>query len=513
MRDLINIIEMLSEGVTLAASEFKNRPNRYKAFIDKIKSNGKFTTVDNQEVILDPSEADRYAQIWDPKLVQFTDSKAAQFAKLAPGEQYAGKDFIPLSKLLKTTEFGGASVGVGASQASGGKASYALSPQGIGITDKDIPSSALYETILNNPVLNSTEHGKIVIELANYIVSGESVTVSPEVAKNKQLLAAIQDNAGEYLGVLALLYYRTRFPSRAGFEEWLGGSTDDLVIRFPSASNFALADSFAMIKNPKTNHSVNISSKGKDGGAAPAISGLKIPAHIESDPKLKNAIDFVKICKTKGTLDQAFDGLDVLYKANKNSINEVWHQFLPFSKNPTLKQDILSSIKGKGVQFGEEWDPIIYSVASKEATPGGKIVYGIKREVANAINKKNALPEFKSMVLEILEMNFLQQYTDFGKKHKNEFTFETQWPAKLDGKISLENKSSAKEPTTGGFSFKLGRTDDSVSSEPGEERVDGPDSDEDFKAGAKNIARGIKSEPETKTKKPIGDIGREKRKK
>ena len=51
-------------------------------------------------------------------------------------------------------------------------------------------------------------------------------------------------------------------------------------------------------------------------------------------------------------------------------------------------------------------------------------------------------------------MNFIQQYADY---KGGEVTFETQWPAKLNGKISVENKSSAGDPTAGGFSFKLGR--------------------------------------------------------
>ena len=101
MRDLLDIIEFLSEGITLAASEFKKRPNRYDTFIKKISSQGKFTTVDNKEVVIDPSEAEKYSQLWNNKTQEFTDSKAAQFAKLAPGETYNGKDFIPISKLLK----------------------------------------------------------------------------------------------------------------------------------------------------------------------------------------------------------------------------------------------------------------------------------------------------------------------------------------------------------------------------------------------------------------------------
>lgn len=509
MREYIDLIQVLSEGTTLAPNEFNNRPKRYATFIDKIMNNGKFTTVDDQEVVLDPSEAERFQSIWDPKAVRFTDP-SARGAKLAQGFTYNGSNEIPLSKLKKTTEFGGASVAVGAEPTEGGKASYALTPQAIGIVDKDIPASDLLDVIVNNTVLKSTPHGQVVINLANYIASGESVSVPPDVAKNTKLLAAIQDNAGEYLGVLALIYYRTRFPARASFEKWLGGKTDDLVLRFPSAANFALADSFASITNPETMHSVNISSKGKDGGAAPAISGLKIPEHIAKNPKLKNAVTFVKICQEQGTLDQAFNGIDLLFKNNKKSINQVWHQFLPFSSNPTIKEKIVASLKGATVKFGKEWAPIINSVASKEASDGGKIVYAIKKEVADAINNRDALPEFKAMVLEILEMNFVQQYTDYQKRNKYEFTFETQWPAKLDGEVTLENKSSAKTPTTGGFSFKLGRTDDSVSSEPGEPSID--DSEEsgvqDFNAGAAAIA----GEPKARTAKPKETEPRKKRK-
>jgi len=514
MRDLINLIDFLSEDITLAASEFKKKPSRYETFIKKIADRRKFTTVDNQEVMIDPSEAERYQQLWDPDIEEFTDSKAAQYIKLAQGETYNGKNVMRLSQLLKTTEFGGHSVGLDEPQAQGGKASYALTPKAIGITDRDIPATDFYETIVSNPVLNSTDYGKIVIQLAEYIVSGESVSISPETAKNDKLRAAIQDNAGEYLGVLALLYGRSRFPKRAAFQEWLGASTDELVVKFPSASNFALADSFGMISNPNTNHNINISSKGKDGGAAPAISGLKIPPHIEDDPKLKNGVELVKICKEKGTLDQAFDAIDLIYKANPKAIDKVWHQFLPFSQNQELKQQLVASLRGQKIPFGSEWNSILGSVASEKATPGGKIIYAIKREVADAVNNKDALPEFRSMVLEILEMNFVQQYTDYQKKNKYEFTFETQWPAKLDGKVSLENKSSAKEPTTGGFSFKLGRTDDSVSYEPGEPRVDDIDSvedEEEFTKTAKDIT--TKSVLSKKEKTPEPSVGREKRKK
>jgi hypothetical protein len=109
------------------------------------------------------------------------------------------------------------------------------------------------------------------------------------------------------------------------------------------------------------------------------------------------------------------------------------------------------------------------------------------------MNRKDAIPEFKDAIIQILEMNFIQQYCDY---KSGQLTFATQWPAKLDGKISVENKSSAIDPTAGGFSFKLGRTDDSVSSEPGEEPVDGMENEPDLATAAKDVA-----EPKSQKKK------------
>lgn len=506
MRDLLDLIQILSEASDLKPSEFNKRPQRFETFIKKIKAGEPFTTVDDQEVVIAKSEAQRFVMNWDDYQQRFIDSKDAQFAKLAKGSTYNGQNVVQLSKLRKTTEFGGAGVAVGADPLSGGKASYALTPREIGITNQDIPAHDLYDVIRNNSVLQSTDHGKIVIQLAHYIVAGEAVVLPEEAQGNDKLRAAIQDNAGEYLGVLALLYYRSRFNKREEFNAWLGGSTDDLIVRFPAESNFALADSFAQLTNSKTSHSVNISSKGKDGGAPPSIRGLKIPEHIESNPKLKNGVEFVKICQEKDNITQTFECIDLLFKANPTAISKEWHKFLPFSQNPKLMQKIVANYRGEPVAMSKEWGGILASVDSKDASDGGKIIYAIKREVARAINKNNALPEFQDMILEILEMNFVQQYTDYESKHTGEFTFATQWPAKLDGKVSLQNKSSAKEPTHGGFSFKLGRTDDDVSSEPGEPKVDGPVSD------VGDVAADI-TEPKSRPKQDdeIGKISRKKR--
>lgn len=511
MREYINLIQQLSEGVgKLSPGEFKNRPKRYKTFIDKIKGNQPFTTIDNQEVVIDQTEANRFESMWDPTSVQFVD-KNAQFAKLAKDYTYNGKDVIPLSSLMKTSEFGGAGVAVGADPESGGKASFAVKPQDIGICDKTIPAAELYNMIANNSVLKSTDYGQIIIDLANYIVSGEAVVLPEKAAKNSKLRAAIQDNAGEYLGVLALLYNRSRFPKREQFEEWLGASLGELTLNFPSGETVPLADSYAEIKNKKTQHTVNISSKGHKGGAAPALSGLKIPDYIANNPKFKNGLKFIELNKAKGVLVQTFNIMDLLYEANPKSISKVWAPFLPFGANPKIAEQIISRYR-TGEELPAKYKKISNTVSSKEANDGGKFIYAMKEEILGAINDRDALPEFRAMVLELLEMNFVQQYVDYEKKHTSELTFATQWPAKLDGQISVEHKSSAKDPGNGAFSFKLGRADDSVSAEPGEASVTGLDSEDDFTSKASSIAGAGTSKRSKTTDKPeVGNVGRKKR--
>lgn len=511
MRDLLTILETLSEATgvgNLAPSEFNMRPNRFATFISKIQGNAPFTTIDDKEVIIAPNEAERFNGIWDNKNFKFID-KSAQTAQLAPGSMYNGQSVISLSKLKKTVEFGGAGVAAGADPTTGGKGSYQVKPAHIGICDVDIPATDLYKIISTNTTLNSTDYGKVIINLATYIVSGESVTLPEDIQKNDKLRAAIQDNAGEYLGVLALLYNRSRFPKAEQFQAWLGASIGEMTLRFPSTETEALADSYATISNKKTKHSINISSKGKNGGAAPSIkTGLKIPDHLKSNPKLKNAIQFVDMCIKQTTVNQAFDGIDIIYKAKPSSISKIWHQFLPFSNNPKLKQAIHARFKGEEVKLPAAFKPIIAGVASKEANDGGKIFYAMKKEVEIAVNERDALPEFKDMVLEILEMNFVQQYTDYQAKHTGELTFATQWPAKLDGKITLENKCSAKGPFDNGFSFKIGRVDDSVSAEPGEAPVDDSDSFSDD--SAQSVAEPSKTTKLNKQIKDGGNVGRSK---
>ena len=133
------------------------------------------------------------------------------------------------------------------------------------------------------------------------------------------------------------------------------------------------------------------------------------------------------------------------------------------------------------------------------------------------MNEDNAIPEFADTILQVLEMNFIQQYTDY---HANgELTFATQWPSKLEGVVTLENKSSAKEPSSAGFSFKLGRNAQDYE-DPGPDGATGDvvQSDEygdDVTVAAADIVD-PKRRKEPRTIEPVdtdtGGAGRKKRK-
>jgi hypothetical protein len=180
---------------------------------------------------------------------------------------------------------------------------------------------------------------------------------------------------------------------------------------------------------------------------------------------------------------------------------------MPGAENVMLPSDTDSSNDSPKSVFSKTQDLDTTFLDKKDDNSDAPAPVSAK-QVDEAINKKDAIPEFKDAILQILEMNFIQQYCDY---KSGQLTFATQWPAKLDGKISLENKASTTDPLSNGFSFKLGRTDNSVSSEPGDETVSDLDSEEDFTSKASDIASGSKAKAKTSTKPEVGNVGRKKR--
>lgn len=516
MRDLIDLLQQINEddeqAKGLSAAVITKRPGRFEAFIKKIKSNQPFTTIDGEEVYIVPSEANRFLSLYNsPGGSQF---KGALSAKVKGGEP------IPLSKLAKTSEFGGqkGQGGGDTGEAPAGKAGYKLNPAQIKITDMDIPAEDFGALIVGNPVLQSTDYGQVVIQLAYQIMAGDTATLPPELRDkdSETLRTAIVDNAGEYLGVLALIYNQSHFPKRKDFEEWLGGTLGDLTLRFPSKQNEKLADSYAEVKNSKTLHTVKISSKGTGGGAPPSMSGLKVPDDMRKNKKYAALVDFIDMVKSSTTKQQPFLGMNLIYKYNPDAVPKQFKKFLPWtSKDIQDAENSLSLFKSNQKEksmlpkYQVLWPDLVSRPGSSD---GGKLMYVVKKAVLDMVNRDDAIPNFAGGVLNILDMNFMQQYATY---KKGSIGFETQWPAKLNGVVTMESKSGSTDPTKGGFSFKLApNKEDTIDAFSDEEisPLSTATTDTEFMQKAAQIAGGSKSKPKSKKETEVGNVGRGKRK-
>jgi hypothetical protein len=440
MRDLINLVENLIEA-DLSAGEIAKYPERFDTFISHIQDGKPFYTKSGEEVILDPMEAKRFLQL----------KQQGQFRGSLKARDKDGREH-PLSSFLKTAEFGGASVKPG-EDTSKSKEGALVKPTQIGITDRPISAGDLGSEIANNQVLNSTPYGQVVAQMAEAISSGQPAVVPADLSKQESIKKAIVDYAGEYLGVLALVSGQSNFPNKKEFLQWLGGDLSGLTLNFPSKSNTQIADSFASITNPTTQHQINISSKGTGGGAPPSLSGLVIPDHVRNKKEYRTAVDFIEICQNKNlpkptTISQVFAAMNLLEERVPEAVPKEFKRFLPWNVS-AMTQMVQDSLKN-GTPM-PRYQKLFANLESK-GSDGGKLTYVVKDAVMEAVNG-GAVPEFQAAILETLDYNFIQQYTKMGRG--GQLQFDTQWPAKLNGEVSLESKSGGTDPTKGGFSFKL----------------------------------------------------------
>lgn len=440
--------QLLTEAQTLDPSAIKKREGRFEQFLQYIKDKNPFYTVDGEAVVIAQSEIKRLQTLND----------TGEFSGQVMLKDADGKNW-PLSKFLKTPPFGQAVVpggdGSEGDSENAGKEALIVKPKQIGITDKNFKATDLGKMIVSNSALKSTEYGKVVIEMANQIMRGQPAVIPEQFRRNKAVRAAIIDYAGEYLGVLALIYGQSEFPKQAEFLKWLGGSLTDLTLNFPGKTNNPLADSFATVTNPESQRQINISSKGQKGGAAPSIgASITVPDEMRGKKKFQFAIDFIDLLQNKSlpkpaSVSQIFQAMNLLHSNKPNLIPDEFKKYVPWK--PSIMDEVMSSIRGKTPMA--KYQEII-SKEEGNGTDGGKLAYAAKKAVINAFNS-GEVPEFQAAILEILDMNFVQQYADIESLRTGVVKFYTQWPAKLDGVVTVETKSGATDPTKGAFSFKL----------------------------------------------------------
>ena len=350
---------------------------------------------------------------------------------------------------------------------SGGKANkekLLVKPSHI-FPDGRFPAEDVFKQVINNPVLQGTDYGQMVIELAKEIQAGQApdFTNIPEEFKK-----AIQDYAGEYLGVIALINGTANFPTR---KQWLQHleveSLSDIEMFFPAGASNPLADSIGYFKNEKTGNTILVSSKGESGAAA-SMDGLKIPDNLRTD-MYADTIKFIDTMQTKGSaFSQPFYGLNALQEISqqgntKFNLPEYLTNLMPFSE-----QDIeqiatwyadKSLVKTQIEKIPEEYRLFIEKSVSLNRTRdnaplGGVIQYAAKTEIKKLINVQKVLPQFEPLAREILQQNFIQIHS---RIRGGKMEFDVLWPNKemATGKITVESKYGAGAASQGKMSFKV----------------------------------------------------------
>lgn len=437
----MKIRELLKEDQTLSIGKLTKEPGRFNNLVADIKSRQPLYLPDGTPVVIDPTEGDKLVQAQQAGTLKGRVGLKAEDGKL-----------YPLTGFLKTKRYGGEAIPPGQEETTAPtKEGLKLKPSQIGLTNQNIPASKLGQAIANNQVLNSAPAGKVVIELTNAVTNHQPAVLPKGLDKN--VVAAINDYAGEYIGVWALINNESEFANRDKFLEWLQMPIEQLTLYFPSKSNTSIADSYALV-NPTSGHQINISSKGKGGGAPPSISGLKIPEHIRAKKQYATAVEFIDIIQNKSlpsptTVSQPYAIMNMMAQRVPTAIPAEFRNFLPWNVNDITVAVTDSLKRGTPMpQYQNLWARFKFKGDSSD---GGKLTHAVKVAVMEMVNS-GAIPEFEAAVLEILDYNFIQQYTTI---KRGIMTFQTQWPAKVNGRITVETKSGATDPTKGSFSFKL----------------------------------------------------------
>ena len=204
--------------------------------------------------------------------------------------------------------------------------------------------------------------------------------------------------------------------------------------------------------------------------------------------------------------------MNLIYKYNPKAVPEEFKKFLPWtSKDIQDAENSLALFKSNQIQksmlpkYRELWPDLISNSGSSD---GGKLMYVVKKAVLDMVNRNDAIPNFASGVLNILDMNFMQQYAIYKKGY---IDFETQWPAKLDGVVTMASKSGSTDPTKGGFNFKLAPDQGDTIDAFGDEEISPlstATSDTEFMQKAAQIAGGPKAKPKSKKEPEVGNVGR-----
>jgi hypothetical protein len=321
---------------------------------------------------------------------------------------------------------------------------------------QEIKAGQLYEVIMSNKILDQAgELGKAIKQAATEM-NNNQVPIIKQYEESVQKKIAI--DAGEYLGVLAMVKDVADFPKKAAFLNFLRANDfENLSIIFPGEQNSPLGDSYG-VQNAETGHNIVISSKGGKGstatGAAPSLGGLKTSVDKRASKIRKgNGLDFINhIIQVSPTSAQGFAGINWIANNYPESVPDKYKNLVPFYSED-VKQ-ILKNIRTKGAEpIPEKFLSLISapSIQASKGTDGGKLVYVVTKDLVSAINA-GIIKNFRTTVLELLDENFVQI---FSRIIGGKLVTKVLWPGKVDGNVSLHTKISPGDPGGAGLSFKV----------------------------------------------------------
>lgn len=388
-------------------------------------------------------------------LLQIKDANIPEISDAADKELQTRQVSVLVSTLFKSDEM---KLAIGGSTSA--KEAFAIKPSDI-FADERFPAAQVFDEVINNPKLQEQEIGGVIIDMAQQIKAGDA----PQFKNiNPDFKSAVRDYAGEYLGVLALINDVAEFPTRNQWLEHLGvNDINSIFINFPQQSNFALGDSIGSFENAETGNMILISSKGGKMGAPPSLNSLKIPENLVGSNRYAAEVSFVETMQGASAAQQPFLGINKLYEFAPNSINPTISKVLPLSEQDIAELESFMDkqyTKNDWQQLPEKYHPLIrlvdntFARFSETATPGGLIHYIITKDIVNAVNERNAMPNFESMAREILQKNFIQI---FARPKGAVLGFDILWPnvEMATGNVKLYSKASANDPKKAKMSFSV----------------------------------------------------------
>lgn len=461
-----NEFNTLSEGAKpfLVGDELfkKKTPMRTEIFLNRMQSkNPEFTHRTLGPVIVPPeltyqenneektiSNIDiflKYAKAGNPNAV-------IQLLGYKKGDK--AKNPVPINikktsgDLEKDAEFGGSKF------VSGGKEAAELKPADIGINPTLAYSpNSLLKAIVNNQKLQSTNTGQKVIEAAQLIAKGQNTFALGDLSPGE--FRAFRDDAGEYLGPLAMFYGLASFKGgvQDAFFNHVGlSSLKEMKMIFPAEKNSKLADAHGVVAgfvNPKSNNKVWVSIKaGKSGqGAAFAIGDFAIPKELkEKNPK---ACEFLELQAKTTTKNSAFVNANWLRKIKGSVVSKYLTKEIPINEmnnaagglglGPVLSKAYNLMKKGEVVQFLDDTDDLLQEYKN--------VFYALESLVIKDINKGGMLPNLAPVVRETLQQNFIKLSNKMAPQNQaeqNTFVSEITWPNRElgTGQVKLATKNS-----------------------------------------------------------------------